>query len=183
MLIRPEPGAKGVVNLPYHPPQGDAFGNQWYIYQGGTLRQQGNMPVYGEGASLLVNNNQASMNTNQARLEDNGELVLENMTVPGATVTRRLMFYKNEGYVRVIDIFKNPGGQELMLPVMYRSQMPYGLTASQTIADPQKAGRWESSPPTGKGAASWRCSRGVDRRSPRRSARRPIVALCRHRST
>ena len=70
--IMPAAAGKGMVNLPYHPPGTDTFGNSWYIYQGGWIRQQGNMPVYSEGAMLLINGNQPQMTTNQARLEENG---------------------------------------------------------------------------------------------------------------
>lgn len=135
------PGGKGSVNLPYRPPQNDAFGNQWFIYQGGWFRQQGNMPIYSEGSQLLVNGSQVTMNNNLARVEDNGELVLENLIVPGATVTRRISISKEDGSIRVIDIFKNPGGQELSLPVMYRGSMNYGISSSQPINDPKKAGQ------------------------------------------
>jgi hypothetical protein len=140
-LARPvasQPGAKGNVTLPYRPPQTDLLGNQWFVYQGGWFRQQGNMPVYSEGAQLLVNGSQASSATNQARLEDNGELVMDNMNIPGATVTRRILFNREENYIRVIDIFKNAGGQDLNLPVTYRSSMNYGIGSSQTITDPKK---------------------------------------------
>src|SRR5438552_15320619 len=112
----PVPGGKGNVNLPYRTPQTDAFGNSYFIYQGGWFRQQGNMPVYSEGAQLLFNGNQPNMNSNQARLEENGELVIENMNAQGCTVTRRLLVSKEDGIIRVIDIFKNTGGQDANLP-------------------------------------------------------------------
>ena len=134
-------GGKGVINLPYRPAQTDALGNQWLVYQGGWFQQQGNMPVYSEGCRLMINGNQPTSNNNQGRVEDNGELVLENMVAPGCSVTRRLLINKEDGYVRVIDIFKNPGGQEVNLPLMYRTALNYGISSSQTIADPKKAGQ------------------------------------------
>jgi hypothetical protein len=138
-------GAKGTVNLPYRPAQTDAFGNAYFIYQGGWFRQQGNMPVYSEGAQLLVNGNAPSMNNNLGRVEDNGELVIENMTLQGqgqgATVTRRLLINGTDGFIRVIDVYKNGGGQDINLPVMYRASMNYGITSSQPIADPKKQGQ------------------------------------------
>src|SRR5258708_22774012 len=81
---RVAPGAKGTITLPYRSPQADALGNTYFVYQGGWFRQQGNMPVYCEGAQLLVNGNQPAMTRNQARLEDNAELVIENMQVQRA---------------------------------------------------------------------------------------------------
>jgi hypothetical protein len=134
---------KGPVSLPYRPPQGDAFGNQYYIYQGGWFRQQGNMPVYSEGAQLLINGNAPQMTNNMARLDDTGELVIENMNLPqaGCTVTRRLHLNASDGFIRIIDVFKNNGGGEITLPVMYRGSMNYGITNSQNVADPRKAGQ------------------------------------------
>jgi len=33
----------------------DSAGNQWMILQGGMIQQRGNMPIYGQGAILLIN--------------------------------------------------------------------------------------------------------------------------------
>jgi hypothetical protein len=105
-LVANGAGGKGVVNLPYRVPANDALGNQWFVYQGGWFRQQGNMPVYSEGGQLLINNSAPVSNTNQGRVEDNGELVLENLPLQGGSVTRRILFNKEEGYVRMIDILR-----------------------------------------------------------------------------
>src|SRR4051812_13196947 len=56
-------GPGGVVNLPYFVQ--DNKGNQWRIYQGGWLQQQGNMPLYSQGAQITINGNQPNMNNNQ----------------------------------------------------------------------------------------------------------------------
>lgn len=134
-------GGKGVVNLPYCPQPADAAGNQWFIYQGGFFRQQGNMPVISEGAQLMINGNQATSTTNQGRVEENGEFVIDNLTAPGCSIVRRIMINKEEGYIRVIDVFKNTGAAELSLPLMYRSSLNYGIGSSQPIADAKKAGQ------------------------------------------
>ena len=42
------PGAGGAVNLPYGVP--DQQGNQWMVYPGGWIQQQGNMQIYNQGA-------------------------------------------------------------------------------------------------------------------------------------
>src|SRR5437870_1022504 len=65
-LVGVRPGAVGpggVVNLPYFVQ--DNKGNQWRVYQGGWLQQQGNMPLYSQGAQLTINGNQPNMNNNQ----------------------------------------------------------------------------------------------------------------------
>ena len=48
--VRPVPGQAGMVNLPYM--TSDSQGNQWMVYQPGTLQMQGNMPVYSQAAQL-----------------------------------------------------------------------------------------------------------------------------------
>ena len=42
-------GAGGSVNLPYQ--VSDNAGNQWFIYQGGWMQQQGNNQIYSQGAA------------------------------------------------------------------------------------------------------------------------------------
>src|SRR5256885_3805140 len=44
--------ASGTVNLPYS--FNDNTGNQWFFYQYGQFQQQGNMPVYSQGAMLQI---------------------------------------------------------------------------------------------------------------------------------
>src|SRR5581483_8791658 len=52
-VFRPGVGPGGGINLPYM--VADASGNQWRIYQGGWMQQAGNMPLYSQGAMLMVN--------------------------------------------------------------------------------------------------------------------------------
>src|SRR4051812_43439552 len=66
--------AAGAVTLPYQ--IADNSGNQWFFYQMGQFQQQGNMPVYSQGAMLQINGNYAQAKNNQARMDDKtGELV------------------------------------------------------------------------------------------------------------
>ena len=132
------PAAPGSVNLPYMLPQTDAFGNRWMVYPNGYIQQQGNMPVYSQGAMITINGGQPNVAINQARLDDNGELVLENMNAPGCTVTRRILFNTEDGYIRIIDILKNTQAQEQRLNVSFRGSMNYGIQATQTIPDPKR---------------------------------------------
>ena len=57
------PAAGGTVTLPYL--VSESGGNQWRIFQGGWLQQQGNQPLYSQGAMLLINGNQVSQNNNE----------------------------------------------------------------------------------------------------------------------
>ena len=132
------PVAGNQQRLPFHPPETDAFGNQWYIYQAGWFRQVGNMPIYGQGGMLSINGNQLSSNSNTARIDDNGDLLFENMQAGNINVTRRLQINKDDGYIRIIDIFKNTQAQEQQFNVAYHSSIMYGLQGSQTITDTRK---------------------------------------------
>src|SRR4051812_11238164 len=75
-IVRPGAAAgPGMVNLPYFVQ--DNKGNQWRVYQNGWLQQQGNMPLYSQGAQLTINGNQPSQNNNMGRMDEKtGELVI-----------------------------------------------------------------------------------------------------------
>ncbi len=133
--------AGGSLNLPY--PVNDNAGNQWFIYQGGWLQQQGNNQVYGQGAMLQINGQQPSMRSNQARMDEKtGEIVFENMTAQqGFAVTRRILPMREEGAIRYIDIIKNPQGNELALNLTITSNINYGVQSAETIPDPRRKGQ------------------------------------------
>jgi hypothetical protein len=134
------PGPGGVVNLPYSVQ--DNRGNQWRVYQGGWLQQQGNQPVYSQGAQITVNGNQPQMNNNQGRVDEKtGELVLENLNAQGLLVTRRILIDKEQALVRYIDVIKNPGAQPVQAQVQIQTNFNYGVNATQTVADPKRKGQ------------------------------------------
>src|SRR5450432_4651736 len=126
-----------VVNLPYT--VNDNSGSQWMIYQGGWMRQQGNMPVYAQAGMLLINGAGIAMNTNQARIDQkNGDLVFENLSAAGVTVTRRIHIDKKNNYVRYIEVMKNPNGQDMSVNVQLTTNFNYPIQSSQDYDDPQK---------------------------------------------
>lgn len=129
---------KGVQNLPYA--INDSEGNQWFIQNGGWLQSRGNMPIYSQGALLMINQNQVGQNQNQARWDEKtGELVFENFNIPvPVQLTRRVLFRKEEGYVRYIDVFRNPQKQPQDVAVQIQSSLNYGVNAAQTVNDPKK---------------------------------------------
>jgi len=128
---------RGAQNLPYATNDND--GNQWFIQQGGWLQSRGNMPVYSQGALLMINGNQPNMPNNQARWDEKtGELVLENLRAGNVVVTRRLFFNKDESYVRYIDVFHNAQNQPQKLAVMIQTTSNYGVNSGQTINDTKK---------------------------------------------
>lgn len=133
-------GPGGVVNLPYYVQ--DTRGNQWRIYQGGWVQQQGNQPIYSQGAQITINGNQPQMNNNQGRVDEKtGELVLENLNAQGLLVTRRIFIDKEQSLVRYIDVIKNPGGQPVQVAVQIQTNFNYGVNATQTVQDPKRKGQ------------------------------------------
>jgi hypothetical protein len=132
-----DPGPGGMVNLPYM--VNDAAGNQWRIYQGGWLQQQGNMPLYSQGAMMLINGNQVSQNNNQARVDDKtGELIFENLNAPNVAITRRVLIDKEQGFVRFVDILKNTAAQEQTFQLQIQTNLNYGVNVSQLVTDPKR---------------------------------------------
>lgn len=132
---RAAPG--GITNLPYQ--ASDARGNQWMIFQNGALRQNGNMPLYSQGAMLIVNGNYPQQTNNQGRIDEKtGELVIENMTTQvGVTVTRRVLIQREEGYVRFIDVLKNATPQPVTLNLQIQTNLNYGINAAVNVPDPR----------------------------------------------
>src|SRR2546423_5515794 len=128
--------AGGMVQLPYS--VSDAGGNQWMIYPGGWCQMQGNNPIFSQGAMIMINGGQPQVRNNQARLDDKtGEVIFENMTCNGFTITRRVLIDKEAQYVRYIDIIKNPQAAEQNVNVQIQSNMNFGIDAGQNINDPR----------------------------------------------
>ncbi len=135
--IRPVPGQPGMISLPYI--VSDTQGNQWMVYQQGMLQMQGNAPVYSQGAMLTINGGQPGAQTNTGRIDDKtGELILENMNANGFVLTRRLEFNTDEGYVRYIDIIKNPQAQDQQLNLQLSSNVNFGVQSATMVPDPRK---------------------------------------------
>ena len=130
-------GAGGATNLPYN--VSDNQGNQWMFYQHGQFQQQGNMPIFSQGAMLQVNGQYPNARNNQATIDaKTGELVIADMPCNGFTVTRRILLNKEEGYVRYIDIIKNPTNAEATPALVLNTNLNYGVQMAQTVADPKK---------------------------------------------
>jgi small nuclear ribonucleoprotein (snRNP)-like protein len=131
------PGPGGVVNLPYL--FNDNGGNIWRIYNLGWMQQQGNMPLFSQGAMLMINGNQPVQQNNQGRIDEKtGELLIENMQANGLAITRRIFFDKDEALMRYIDVFQNTQNQELSVNVTIQSNMNFGITSAQFVPDPKK---------------------------------------------
>jgi len=132
--------ADQTVPLPYMTPDKD--GNQWMVHFYGYLQQQGQMPVYSNAGVLVVNGAGTAagrMPQRQAKIDGKtGELILDNLQVGNVTVTRRFQFNKEDGYVRIIDIFHNAQNKEQPLQITLSANMNYGVMSGQSIPDPKK---------------------------------------------
>ena len=139
---RPRPAAgPGTVNLPYV--VNDNTGNQWMIYQGGWMRQNGNMPLYSQAAMVLLNGNAVASGANTAsRDEKTGEIIFPDMPIAGGvTMTRRILINAAEGYVRYIDVLTNAQPQEQSVNVTWQTNFNYGVQTSAMVKDPKKKDR------------------------------------------
>ena len=131
-------GADQVVTLPYQQPDKD--GNSWMVHYYGYLQQQGNAPVYSSAGVLTINGTSTSSRMQrQAKLDGRtGELVLEPVQVATVTLSRRFQFNKDDGYVRIIDVIKNPQPRDQQVNLMIQVNANYGVQQGQTMPDPKK---------------------------------------------
>jgi hypothetical protein len=137
MINNAPAGAGGMVNLPYQVQ--DNQGTTWMLYGSGWLQQQGNMPVYSQAAILSINQNQPTMNVNQARLDaKTGEVIFENMPCMNTMVTRRIKLDKDAGVARYIDVIKNTQNAEQTVQLMIQSNTNYGVSSAQMVPDPKR---------------------------------------------
>jgi hypothetical protein len=131
------PPAAGDVNLPYG--VNDNQGNQWRIYPGGWLQQQGNMPLYSQAGMLTINGNQLQQNNNRGKIDPKtGELILEGFTAGNISITRKILISKDEGFVRYVDILKNTQKQDQALNLSIQTNMNYGVQSGQMVPDPKR---------------------------------------------
>ncbi len=130
------PAGGGMVNLPYQVQ--DSAGTTWMIYGSGWLQQQGNLPMFSQGAMLMINQNQPTMQVNQAKLDaKTGEVIFENMPCMNTTITRRIKLDKDAGVARYIDIIKNTQAAEQTVQLMIQTNTNYGITSAQMVPDPK----------------------------------------------
>jgi hypothetical protein len=154
VMRHPRGAAGGITTLPYQ--ASDGHGDTWIVYQPAMVQMQANFPVYQQTAAVTINGNQPTMSS-QPRLDDKtGELVMENLQIGGFVLTRRMLFNQDDGYLRVIDVIKNPQSSDQQLPLQYLSYT-MGIQSSQLVADPKKDSQniaWVASVPGGNPRAA-----------------------------
>ncbi len=133
-------GGEGQINLPYNQP--DNFGNQWMVYPGGWLQQQGNNPLFSQGGMIMVNGQGVQQNNNLAKLDgETGEVVMENLAVGPVQFTRRVKLDAATGFARMIDVFKNTTGKEQKIDFIVQSQFHYQMQNNSPINDSRRKGQ------------------------------------------
>lgn len=141
-IMRPggQPGVGGVMNLPIQ--EQDGNGTMYMFLQGGWIQQQGNMPLYSQGAMFMMNGQMAQQDNNQCRKDEKtGEYIFENLKVNDITFTRRIKTDPATGMVRMIDVFKNSTNREQKIEFTIQSSYNYNPMAAGPIEDPKKKGR------------------------------------------
>lgn len=117
----------------------DNAGNQWMVYANGMVQQQGgNAPVFAQLGNLSVNGGSIPNRGGvQAMVDDRtGEVLIENLSAGGVTVTRRILLDKAEGVVRFVDTFRAaPGGKEVSINVNYTTNINFGIQQARMIPD------------------------------------------------
>jgi hypothetical protein len=125
----------GRVNLPFT--AGDSNGI-WYIYPDGALRQQMGQPVYQQGAVLSIDGMGFNNLGNQAVVDaKTNELILQNNQMNGLTVTRRILFDKEDSYVRYTDVLHNSGPQDRTVNLSLQTNLFWGVQQAKLITDPR----------------------------------------------
>lgn len=136
----PAVAAPKSVTLPFS--FSDGSGNQFQVYANGMMNQNGgNPPVFSQVGSLTINNTGMSMNrgAGQARYDDKtNEVTIENLTLGGLSVTRRITLSKEDGTIRYVDTFRNPGNKELSVNVQLSMNINFGIQTSRTLMDARK---------------------------------------------
>ena len=133
-VVRRNPA--GGVSLPYQ--VGDGHGQSWLVYQASTIQMQGNFPVYQQAGTITINGQQPNVQP-QPRIDDKtNELVMENIQAGQLTFTRRILFNADDGYIRVIDLVKNPTAQDQQVAIQLSSYINFGVQSSTMVPDPKK---------------------------------------------
>ncbi|HZZ42587.1 MAG TPA: hypothetical protein VFE58_06595 [Tepidisphaeraceae bacterium] len=136
----PAPNTNGpTVNLPQS--MQDSSGNNWMVYQQGWFQMQGNNPIYGQSAQLMINNNQPNNRGgggNRAHIDEKtGELIFE-FNNQGLNITRRVLMDKKDGYIRYIEIVKNSRPNEQTVNLQITSNLNFGVNTAEIVPDPHK---------------------------------------------
>ncbi|MGA2583616.1 MAG: hypothetical protein ABSG31_10100 [Tepidisphaeraceae bacterium] len=151
------------VTLPFRIPDGQ--GNQWMIFGNGMLQMQGPQPVVGHADMLTIDGNQPTITGNFAQRDaKTGEIIFDNMNFGAGTATRRILFDKVDNSIRIVDIFKNPQNQPMLITVDLQSNVNFGITSSTTVADPKHAQNnigWVGMTPVGRGLVEMYAGKGA----------------------
>jgi hypothetical protein len=140
-LAQRAPEVARTVALPFN--LSDNAGLQWMVYGNGMLQHQGNNPVFAQLATLAVNGNSSPMmrgGQNAKQDEKTGELLLENISMAGVTVSRRILIDRDALTVRYVDTFRNNAANPLTANITYSTNLHFGVQQSRPLIDPRRKG-------------------------------------------
>jgi hypothetical protein len=153
--LAPADGSKR-VNLPYTLPV--KGGTPWMIYPGGIFRQNGNMPIYSQGAQLVINGNSANGHNNLAQIDSKtGELIIDSLQSNQINISRRLKV-NTDGSLRVIDVFSSRASGDQQAQVNYRTSFNFMVQSSDNVNDPRDKSRsiaWAGMTQANRAAMEW----------------------------
>ncbi|MFW6132264.1 MAG: hypothetical protein ACOC8F_00090 [Planctomycetota bacterium] len=106
----------------------DGAGFRWDIQQYGTVGN-GTNNAYGHGMFCQISGNTVRASDGQARLSADGREIEigPHQDNTGLRVYRRVRVYEDRALARWLDIFENPTGKPIRVPVEIRSNIPYGI--------------------------------------------------------
>lgn len=138
MPIMPNVGTPqdGPMNLPFMTT--DNAGSMWCIYGDGALRQQMGPAVFAQGGMLTIDGNNFNVPNNQGNFQTKtNELILQNDQMNGLSVTRRIMFDKENGSVRYLDVLHNSDTHDRTVTVGIQTILNWGIQQSRLVPDPK----------------------------------------------
>ncbi|MDB5355190.1 MAG: hypothetical protein JWN24_1643 [Phycisphaerales bacterium] len=133
-------GAVATVALPRG--YADKLGNAWHVQIGGWIDQQNAQGQVSQMSLIYVNGDAPNQQKTAVRQDaKTGELILEGMESHGLSITRRVLFNKDENLARCVDIFHNPQGREQIVTISLSSVFNSGVDSAEFVPDPTRMNR------------------------------------------
>ncbi len=110
----------------------DGGGYLWDIQNTGGVRR-GTQNAYGGGMQIRVHGQHFYSNTNNGWSNKAGdEIEMGPRNMHGVNIYRRIKVYKDRPLARWLDILENTTAKEVIVPVNYRTQIPYSIASKKS---------------------------------------------------
>jgi len=145
---QPARGAEGTrgLHLPRDKPvsfnyvRTDGGGFRWDFQYYGTVTQ-GTNHAYGGGLYCQVSGSNVQAPDRQGYANQNGdEIEIGPFSTSGLNVSRRIKVYEDRPLARWLDIFENPTGQPITVPVQIYTHINYGIGRTKTSSGGESFG-------------------------------------------